>query len=85
MLTELGIWRSANLYVKRYRVDAEIHAAMQADRLLEAGFVQVNQNLVVMPGLSYGGIKHSGYGKEASLEAMLEHFTHKKTIIVNIA
>jgi acyl-CoA reductase-like NAD-dependent aldehyde dehydrogenase len=47
--------------------------------------VQVNQNLVVQANLSYGGIKDSGYGKEASLEAMCEHFTRKKTIIVNLA
>ena len=50
---------------------------------LEAGLVQINQNLVVQSNLSYGGIKSSGLGKEASLEAMLEHFTHKKTIMVN--
>jgi aldehyde dehydrogenase (NAD+) len=57
-----------------------LHGAMQ----LEAGFVQVNQNLVVTSNLSYGGIKNSGLGKEASLEAMLEHFTYKKTIILNM-
>jgi len=28
-------------------------------------------------------VKSSGLGKEASLESMLEHFTHKKTIMVN--
>jgi acyl-CoA reductase-like NAD-dependent aldehyde dehydrogenase len=50
---------------------------------LQAGLVQVNQNLVVQANLSYGGVKSSGLGKEASLEAMLEHFTHKKTIMVN--
>ncbi len=50
---------------------------------LEAGLVQINQNLVVQANLSYGGVKSSGLGKEASLEAMLEHFTHKKTIMVN--
>jgi acyl-CoA reductase-like NAD-dependent aldehyde dehydrogenase len=50
---------------------------------LEAGLVQVNQNLVVQANLSYGGVKSSGLGKEASLEAMNEHFTHKKTIMVN--
>lgn len=50
---------------------------------LEAGLVQINQNLVVQANLSYGGIKSSGLGKEASLEAMLEHFMHKKTIMVN--
>ncbi len=50
---------------------------------IEAGLVQINQNLVVQANLSYGGVKSSGLGKEASLEAMLEHFTHKKTIMVN--
>ena len=52
---------------------------------LEAGLVQINQNLVVQANLSYGGVKSSGLGKEASLEAMLEHFMHKKTIMVNMA
>lgn len=52
---------------------------------VEAGLVQVNQNLVVQANLSYGGVKSSGLGKEASLEAMQEHFTHKKTIMVNYA
>jgi len=62
----------------------DLKTAMDATKRLEAGFVQVNQNLVVQPGLSYGGIKQSGLGKEASLEAMLDHFTHKKTIIFNM-
>lgn len=62
-----------------------LHKAMDAVNRLEAGFVQVNQNLVVQPNLSYGGVKASGLGKEASLESMLEHFTHKKTIMINMA
>ncbi|WP_366556154.1 aldehyde dehydrogenase family protein [Aquibaculum sediminis] len=62
----------------------DLKTAMEGVRRLEAGFVQVNQNLVVQPNLSYGGIKQSGLGKEASLEAMLEHFTHKKTAIINM-
>jgi aldehyde dehydrogenase (NAD+) len=62
----------------------DLRTALQGATRLEAGFVQVNQNLVVTSNLSYGGIKNSGLGKEASLEAMLEHFTHKKTIILNM-
>jgi acyl-CoA reductase-like NAD-dependent aldehyde dehydrogenase len=62
----------------------DLKRAMQATQRLEAGFVQVNQNLVVQANLSYGGFKNSGLGKEASLEAMCEHFTHKKTIIINM-
>lgn len=61
----------------------DLKAALSFTEKLEAGFVQVNQNLVVQPGLSYGGVKNSGLGKEATLESMLEHFTHKKTIIFN--
>lgn len=63
----------------------DLKTALDASQRLEAGFVQVNQNLVVQPGLSYGGVKASGMGKEASLEAMLEHFTQKKTVIMNMA
>jgi acyl-CoA reductase-like NAD-dependent aldehyde dehydrogenase len=63
----------------------DLKTALDAAHRLEAGFVQVNQNLVVQANLSYGGVKSSGLGKEASLEAMLEHFTTKKTVIVNMA
>ena len=62
----------------------DLKTALDGARRLQAGFVQVNQNLVVQPGLSYGGIKSSGLGKEASLEAMLDHFTTKKTVILNM-
>ena len=63
---------------------SNLKTALDASQRLEAGLVQVNQNLVVQPNMSYGGIKSSGLGKEATLESMLEHFTHKKTIILNM-
>ncbi|MNT39656.1 Aldehyde dehydrogenase PuuC [compost metagenome] len=63
----------------------DLQTAMDASLKLQAGFVQVNQNIVAQPGLSYGGYKNSGLGKEASLEAMLDHFTQMKTILVNLA
>ncbi len=62
----------------------DLKTALDATQRLEAGLVQVNQNLVVQANMSYGGIKSSGLGKEGSLEAMLEHFTRKKTIILNL-
>ena len=43
------------------------------------GFFQMND-----PGVMEI-VKSSGLGKEASLEAMLEHFMHKKTIMVNFS
>ncbi|MGE4239716.1 aldehyde dehydrogenase family protein [Ramlibacter sp.] len=61
----------------------DLKLAMEACARLEAGIVQVNQNQVAGPNLSYGGVKQSGLGKELSLESMLDHFTHKKTVVVN--
>ncbi len=63
---------------------SDLKTALDATQRLQAGFVQVNQNVVVQANMSYGGIKNSGLGKEASLESMLEHFTHKKTIMINM-
>ncbi len=62
----------------------DLKTALDAAQRLETGVVQVNQNMVVQPNMSYGGVKTSGLGKEATLESMLEHFTHKKTIILNM-
>lgn len=58
--------------------------ALQAVHKLNAGFVQVNQYIVFRPSLPFGGFKHSGLGKEASLNAMIEHYTREKTIIINM-
>jgi aldehyde dehydrogenase (NAD+) len=74
--TEFGL--AATIWTK------DLKTALDATQRLEAGLVQVNQNLVVQANMSYGGVKNSGLGKEASLESMLEHFTHKKTIIINL-
>ena len=56
---------------------------MDSTARLNAGYVQVNQNLTIQPNVSYGGFGRSGQGKEASLEAMVEHFTRSKTIVMN--
>ncbi len=61
---------------------ASLATALDATKRLNAGYVQVNQNLTIQPNLSYGGFGRSGLGKEASLEAMLKHFTRKKTIVL---
>ena len=37
MISDLDIYRSANLLVKQHGDDAPIHAAMRADVMLEAG------------------------------------------------
>ncbi len=56
--------------------------AMCVERL-EAGLVQVNQNLVVQSGIPYGGHKNSGLGVEASISTVKEHFMRSKTVLIN--
>jgi len=51
---------------------------------IESGFIQINQGLGIVPGHSYGGFKRSGIGREYSLEGMLECFTQRKAITINL-
>jgi betaine-aldehyde dehydrogenase len=62
----------------------DIGRALRAAHSIEAGWVQVNQGLGQTPGHSYGGIKQSGIGREFSLEGMLDSFTHRKNVTVNL-
>ena len=57
--------------------------ALTLARRLDAGFVQINSGMVIQPGLSFGGYKDSGIGREASLDSMLEAYTQVKTIIAD--
>lgn len=61
----------------------DLPTAMRAIDALQAGFVQINQAQVAGPNISYGGFKQSGLGKELTLESMLDHFTHRKSVLIN--
>jgi len=62
----------------------DIGRALRAAHSIEAGWVQVNQGLGQSPGHSYGGVKQSGIGREFSLEGMLDSFTQRKNVTVNL-
>jgi betaine-aldehyde dehydrogenase len=62
----------------------EIGSALRAAHAIESGWVQVNQGLGQQPGHSYGGYKQSGIGREFSLEGMLDSFTQRKNVTVNM-
>ncbi len=62
----------------------DIGQALRTAHEVEAGWVQVNQGIGQIPGQSYGGVKQSGVGREYSLESMLESFTQKKSVTVNL-
>jgi betaine-aldehyde dehydrogenase len=63
----------------------DIGSALRAAHAIESGWVQVNQGLGQQPGHSYGGYKQSGIGREFSLEGMLDSFTQRKNVTVNLA
>jgi betaine-aldehyde dehydrogenase len=63
----------------------DMSRALKTAHAIDSGFVQVNQGLGIVPGQSYGGFKQSGIGREWSLEGMLESFTRRKSITVNLA
>ena len=63
----------------------DLNKALRAVNEIEAGLVQVNQCALVQANLPYGGFKNSGLGQEATKESMLEHFTHRKTVIMKIS
>ena len=62
----------------------DIGQALRTAHNVEAGWVQVNQGIGQLPGQSYGGVKQSGIGREYSLESMLDSFTQKKSVTVNL-
>jgi acyl-CoA reductase-like NAD-dependent aldehyde dehydrogenase len=62
----------------------DIAKALRTAHQVESGFVQVNQGGGIVPGNSYGGFKQSGIGREWSLEGMLEGFTQRKSVTINL-
>ncbi len=62
----------------------DIGRALRAAHAIESGWVQINQGLGQSPGHSYGGYKESGIGREFSLEGMLDSYTQRKNVTVNL-
>lgn len=81
--TVIGLANSTHYGLAASVWTTSLSTALDSTSRLNAGYVQVNQNLTIQPNVSYGGFGRSGLGKEASLEAMVEHFTRSKTIVMN--
>jgi betaine-aldehyde dehydrogenase len=62
----------------------DIGSGLRTAHAIESGWVQVNQGLGQVPGHSYGGYKQSGIGREFSLEGILDSFTQRKNVTVNL-
>src|SRR5258706_801532 len=62
---------------------ASLQRAHQFARELRAGMVWINSYKRVHPGSPFGGVGHSGYGREMGFEAMRE-YTQVKSVWVNV-
>jgi betaine-aldehyde dehydrogenase len=62
----------------------DISKALRTAHAIESGWVQINQGLGQFPGQAYGGYKQSGMGREYSLEGMLDSYTQRKNVTVNL-
>jgi betaine-aldehyde dehydrogenase len=62
----------------------DITKAIRTAHAIESGWVQVNQGLGQLPGQAYGGYKQSGMGREYSLEGMLDSYTQRKNVTINL-
>jgi acyl-CoA reductase-like NAD-dependent aldehyde dehydrogenase len=63
----------------------DVAKAIRTAHAIDAGFVQINQGLGQIVGQPYGGYKQSGLGRENSLEGMLDGFTQRKSVTINLS
>jgi succinate-semialdehyde dehydrogenase/glutarate-semialdehyde dehydrogenase len=60
-----------------YVFSERLDRALGVGRRLESGMVGVNRGVVSDPGAPFGGVKHSGLGREGSEEGIHEFLEAK--------
>ena len=63
----------------------DISRALRCAHEIESGWVQVNRGGSQLLGMSYGGFKESGWGREFSLEGAIESYTQVKNVTVDLS
>ncbi len=61
-----------------------VDTVMRVSSALEAGWIWVNDGGGQIPGMSYGGVKQSGVGREYSIEGALEAYTTRKSVTMRL-
>ena len=67
-----------------YIFSHDVDTVMRVSRALEAGWIWINEGGGQIPGMSYGGIKQSGMGREYSIEGALEAYTTRKSVTMRL-
>ncbi|KQX70086.1 aldehyde dehydrogenase [Angustibacter sp. Root456] len=63
----------------------DVATALRMAGRLQAGWVQVNRAGGQYPGLSYGGTKESGIGREFSIQGAIDSYTYAKSVSVDVS
>jgi succinate-semialdehyde dehydrogenase/glutarate-semialdehyde dehydrogenase len=65
-----------------YAFTTDLGRAVRVSEALEFGMVGVNQGIVSNPAAPFGGVKHSGFGREGGIEGIEEYLSVKYVGIV---
>ena len=81
--TEEGVTRAnATPYgLAGYLFTRDLRTAFAVAEALDVGMVGVNELVIATAEMPFGGVKHSGFGREGGIEAM-EAYTHTKAITI---
>jgi succinate-semialdehyde dehydrogenase/glutarate-semialdehyde dehydrogenase len=66
-----------------YVYTRDINRAFRVMERLETGMIGLNQGMVSNAGAPFGGVKHSGYGREGGPEGMHEYL-ETKYVAINV-
>jgi succinate-semialdehyde dehydrogenase/glutarate-semialdehyde dehydrogenase len=64
-----------------YAYTQDVKRALRVVEELDTGMVGINQGLVSNPAAPFGGVKHSGYGREGGVEGIEEYLEIKYSAI----
>ncbi len=62
----------------------DVDTVMRVSDALDAGWIWVNDGGGQIPGMSYGGTKRSGMGREYSIEGALDAYTARKSVTMRL-
>ena len=68
-----------------YFYTRDVGRAWRVAEGLESGIVGINEGIISTEVAPFGGVKESGIGREFSLEGILDSYTQRKSVTVNLA
>jgi succinate-semialdehyde dehydrogenase/glutarate-semialdehyde dehydrogenase len=73
----LGLANATEYGLVAYAFTRDLNRALTVSESLETGMVGINQGIVSNPAAPFGGVKHSGFGREGGQEGIEEYLETK--------